>query len=34
MTESPKMARKHEYNAPWITSQSGVELNTNLIPEN
>lgn len=33
LTDKPNIALKHEYRAPWITSQSGVESKTNLIPE-
>lgn len=33
VTESPNIALKHVYNAPWMTSQSGVESKTYLMPE-
>lgn len=32
LTDKPNIALRHEYNAPWITSQSGVESKTYLIP--
>ena len=34
LTDNPNIPRKQEYRAPWMTSQSGVESKTNLIPAN